>query len=159
MGAGYSVVHHGSTVSCSSSASTSARNRPGRRITAGRRIASPLPTTSSLKITRYVLAVSGRPLNRSVRICPHVLRICSHAGYSNRPPHGSHGEPPVSALHGVFVRDRIPMYEKSSPILRQDHASRMEHGQVQTPGPSPKAIWSLIEWTNSPLCDASESRI
>ena len=44
-------------------------------------------------------------VDRSVCICPHVLRICSQAVYANRPPHGSHGGP-VRTPHGVFVRDR-----------------------------------------------------
>jgi len=38
---------------------------------------------------------------------------------------------------------RITMYETSSPILWQDHASGMEHRHVQTPGSSPEAIWSV----------------
>lgn len=37
------------------------------------------------------------------------------------------------------------MYEPSSPILWQDHASGMEHGHVQTPRSSPKAVWGLID--------------
>src|SRR5215469_6961891 len=42
------------------------------------------------------------------------------------------------------------MYETSSPLLRQDHASGMEHGHVQTPRSSPEAIWSLTTEPSQP---------
>jgi len=57
-------------------------------------------------------------VDRSVCICPHVLRICSQAGYSNRPPHSSHGGP-VRTPHGVFVRDSEGLAEREKEMLRE----------------------------------------
>jgi hypothetical protein len=80
------------------------RNRLGRGIY--RRLADCITATND-KHPEMTGTYSRFLVDLSICICPHVLRICSQARYSNCTAHGSHGRP-VSAPHGVFVTDRQP---------------------------------------------------
>src|SRR5215469_99618 len=83
----------------------------GSGATTGLEPVNPLPRLSLSKIRKDLVALlildtySRFLVDRSVCICPHVLRICSKAGYSNRPPSRFSWRTSPDA-HGVFVRDK-----------------------------------------------------
>src|SRR6516162_7276662 len=81
---------------------------------ADRSAGNPLSLALNDKQNEITGTYSRLLVGRSVCICPLVLRICSQAGYSNLPPHGSPGGP-VGAPHRVFEFSLGTVWQKGPP--------------------------------------------